>query len=59
VIRRVPVGGDGRFSVEAPAKGSYRVELVAPSAPAWIWTTDKLDLSGDVNLDLVVMRRAY
>lgn len=59
VIRRVPVGGDGRFRVEAPAKGSYRVELVAPSAPAWIWSADKLDLSSDVSLDLVVMRRVF
>jgi len=59
VVRRVRVEPEGRFSVEAPGKGYYRVELVAPSAPAWIWTTDKLDLSSDVNLDLVVMRRVY
>ncbi len=55
IIRRAAVNA-GRFSVRAPAAGTYRVEIIAPGQKPRVWIRDGLKLGADTDVGLINIR---
>lgn len=55
IIRRAPLN-KGKFTVESPASGKYRVEIIAPGSPPLTHTRTEVDLSKPVDLGPIVLR---
>lgn len=55
-IRRVAVEESGRFEAEAPAQGTFRVEIHALGDPPRSWVRDKVAVNGPTQLDVVSLR---